>query len=123
MTKRLDFRWIDAKQFIAAEEQKLTVGALDRLSREFLDWIVVRCQSEEPLHIQEIVMESDIASPATVHKSINILQQAKLIDVEVDPADHRRRSVVPTALALKELRSLDTAFQAWTKKRTLAQSL
>lgn len=116
MTKRLDLRWIATKQFMAAEEQKLTVGALDRLSREFLDWIMVRCQSEEPLHIQEIVMQSDIASPATVHKSIGILQQVKLIEVEVDPADHRRRSVVPTALALKELRSLDTAFQTWAKK-------
>jgi hypothetical protein len=118
MTKRLDTRWIAAKQFMAAEEQKLTLGKLDRLSREFLDWVAVRCQSIEPLYIQEIVMESDIASPATVHKSIKILQQAKLIVVEVDPSDHRRRSVAPTALALDELKTMDKIFQNWVKKLT-----
>jgi hypothetical protein len=116
MIKRFDSAWIAAKRFIAAEEQKLALGKLDRLSREFLDWIVVRCQSEEPLHIQEVVMESNIASPATVHKSIKALHEASLIEVEVDPSDHRRRTVVPTALALSELRALDKAFHGWVKR-------
>lgn len=116
MTKRFDSRWIAAKQFMAQEQQKLVLGKLDRLSREFLDWIVMRCQSEKPLYIQEIVMESDIASPATVHKSIDILGNAGLIDLVVDETDHRRRLVKPTGLAFDELRSLDRSFQAWVKK-------
>ncbi len=105
MTKRFDSPWLTSKRFMAAEEQKLSLGKLDRLSREFLDWIVVRCQSEEPLHIQEVVMESNIASPASVHKCITALHEANLIEVEVDPSDHRRRTVTPTALALSELRA------------------
>jgi DNA-binding MarR family transcriptional regulator len=119
MTRFLDSRWIAAKQFMAAEQQKLAVGKLDRLSRDFLDWIVVRSQMEKPLHIQEIVMESDIASPATVHKSIDVLENAKLIDVVIDETDQRRRLVRPTALALEEVKALDKSFQAWIRRSKL----
>jgi DNA-binding PadR family transcriptional regulator len=116
MTKHLDHLSIATKQFIDAREKEFVVGKLDRLSREFLDWIVVRCQSDEPLHIQEIVMHSSISSPATAHKSINRLHKENLIEVEVDPTDHRRRTVAPTALALDELQALDRALKAWLKR-------
>lgn len=116
MSRRFDSRWIAAKQFMAAEQQKLVLGRIDRLSRDFLDWILVRSQLDKPLHIQEIVMESDIASPATVHKSIDVLVRVKLIDVIIDQTDHRRRLVRPTALALEELKTLDKSFQAWIRK-------
>jgi hypothetical protein len=75
MTKYLDYLSIAIKQFMAAKEKEFVVGKLDRLSREFLDWTVVRCQSDEPLHIQEIVMHTNIASPATTHKSISTLYE------------------------------------------------
>ncbi|WVN42335.1 hypothetical protein AOB54_02860 [beta proteobacterium MWH-UniP1] len=117
MRKTSDFRWIAAREFMKAQEQEFTLGKLDRLSREFLDWIVLRCQSNEPLHIQEIVMGSAIASPATVHKCVDTLYHEKLIDLTIDKSDHRRRIVRPTALALRELTALDAAFQGWLKKQ------
>jgi hypothetical protein len=119
MAKRLEFHWISAKQFMSQEQQKLTLGSIDRLSRELLDWIMVRAQSEQELFIQEIVMESEIASPATVHKSLDVLSNAGLIELAVDESDHRRRLVRPTDLALEELKALEKSFQAWIRKTAL----
>jgi DNA-binding MarR family transcriptional regulator len=108
--------WIAGKQFMASEEQRLSIGKVDRLSRLVLDWIVLRCLSNKPLHIQEIVMKSGIASPATIHKSLDTLLRAKLIELTIDAADLRRRQVTPSALAIDEIRMLDRAFRLWSKK-------
>lgn len=116
MSKEFKSSWTAVNQFMKTEEGKLTLGNLDRLSRELLQWIVSRCQSDELLHVQEIVAKSEVASPATVHKCIDVLRRAKLISVEQDKSDQRRRVVTPTRLGLAELRALDKAFESWVKK-------
>ncbi len=116
MAKSSQYSWIAVNEFIKTEEGKLTLGKLDRLSRQLLQWIVVRCQSDELLHIQEIIAHSEVASPATVHKCIDVLRRAKLISVEADKSDQRRRVVTPTRLGITELRALDKAFESWVRK-------
>ncbi len=113
MTDTNPSSWAKAKRFMAAEEKKLNLACLDGLGRDYLDWIVERCKTSTPLHVQEIITQSDLASPATAHKYLQALQRAKLISVVVDKEDLRRRIVLPTPLALREIKAVDDAFKVW----------
>jgi DNA-binding MarR family transcriptional regulator len=108
--------WAKAKRFIAAKEKKLNLARLDGLGRDYLDWIVERCKTHTPLHVQEIVTQSGVASPGSAHKYIHVLQRAKFIVILVDKEDLRRKIVRPTPLALREIKAVDQAFKVWIKR-------
>ncbi|MFM8630199.1 MAG: hypothetical protein ACKODQ_01800, partial [Betaproteobacteria bacterium] len=90
-------------------------GQIDVISQRLLEWISVRNRKAHPLHVQEIVLKSEIASPATIHKSIALLEERGLITVNIDPHDSRRRIVLITAHAEKLLIKLSKGVESWAK--------
>lgn len=66
--------------------------------------------------MQTIVMRSEVASPATVYKSLAILEQTGLISVKVDPQDTRRRIVKASPKAEKLMDELARNVQTWLKE-------
>ncbi|MFN9944511.1 MAG: hypothetical protein ACK56I_34090, partial [bacterium] len=72
------------------------MGGLDVLSLRLLDWIYATQSSKEPLYVQTIITKSQVASPATLHKSLAALLREELIQAEIDPVDSRRKIISAT---------------------------
>jgi DNA-binding HxlR family transcriptional regulator len=88
---------------------------IDERSQRLLEWIVAHYDADRPMFVQTIVMKSDVASPATIHKGLAILERQNLIQVEIDPQDTRRRIVSPTERARKLLGKLSHRVKAWAE--------
>jgi DNA-binding MarR family transcriptional regulator len=54
-----------------------------------------------PLKVRELIDLSQIASPATIHKTMKCLIAQNLLKLNDDHADKRIKYLVPTPLALK----------------------
>jgi DNA-binding MarR family transcriptional regulator len=108
--------WIELQSMIRKAEQNTDYSSVNDKSKRVLEWIMARTQSSPlPVFIQEIVMRSDIASPATIHKSIAELHARDLLRIEEDPSDGRRRRVWPSAKAIKMAHKLDASIDEWVK--------
>lgn len=107
--------WISLRKLLGSLESDTGLNKLDPIGQRLLEWIAVRTQSAAPLHIQEIVMKSEIASPATIHKTIVTLEQQGLISVNIDEFDSRRRIVRTTIQAERLLAKLSKEVESWAK--------
>jgi len=107
--------WIALRALLDSLESQTEYKNLDASSQRLLEWIAVRVQKEAPLHIQEIILKSEVASPATVHKLLAILEQEGLISMSVDGSDSRRRIVQITTQASRLFSKLDKGLEAWAK--------
>ena len=107
--------WISLRTVLESLQSETDYGQLDVISQRLLEWISVRNRKADPLHVQEIVLKSEIASPATIHKSIALLEERGLITVNIDPHDSRRRIVLITAHAEKLLIKLSKGVESWAK--------
>jgi DNA-binding MarR family transcriptional regulator len=113
--------WIALRALLDGLESQTEYKNLDSSSQRLLEWIAVRVQKEAPLHIQEIIFKSEVASPATVHKLLAILEQEGLISMSVDVSDSRRRIVQITIQASRLFGKLDKGLETWA--RFLAKDL
>ena len=107
--------WIALRALLDSLESQTEYKNLDASSQRLLEWIAVRVQKEAPLHIQEIILKSEVASPATVHKLLAILEQESLISMSVDVSDSRRRIVQITTQASRLFSKLDKGLETWAK--------
>ena len=107
--------WISLRALLDSLESDTGFDRLNPISQRMLEWIAVRLQNSAPLHIQEIVMKSGVASPATVHKAIAILERQGLISVSRDEIDSRRRIVHITPRAERLLAGLSKGVDAWAR--------
>lgn len=107
--------WIALRALLDSAEKDAGYHEIDAISQRMLEWIAVRKQSDAPLYIQEIVMKSGVASPATVHKSIALLERLGYLSVTVDGTDTRRRVIQLTAQAERVLRRLSSEVDSWVK--------
>ena len=107
--------WIALRALLDSLESQTEYKNLDASSRRLLEWIAVRVQKEAPLHIQEIILKSEVASPATVHKLLAILEQEGLISMNVDASDSRRRIVQITTQASRLFGKLDKGIETWAR--------
>jgi DNA-binding MarR family transcriptional regulator len=113
--------WIALRALLDSLESQTDYKNLDAGSQRLLEWIAVRVQKEAPLHIQEIILKSEVASPATVHKFLATLEHRGLISMSVDVSDSRRRIVQITTQASRLFGKLDKGLDMWA--RTLAKDL
>lgn len=109
--------WISLKYTLDSVKSGTEYDDLDLISQRMLEWIAVRTETCIPLYVQEIVTKSEIASPATVHKSIAVLQHHGLITITADQEDGRRRIVKITSQAEKLLAKLSKGVDAWVASR------
>lgn len=114
--------WIALRALLDSAEKDAGYGELDPISQRMLEWIAVRKQDDAPLYIQEVVMKSGIASPATVHKSIALLERLGYLRITVDDADTRRRAIALTTQAERVLRTLSQQIDRWAKSMAGAES-
>ena len=107
--------WIALRALLDSAEKDAGYHELDAISQRMLEWIAVRKQNNAPLYIQEIVMKSGVASPATIHKSIALLERLGYLSVTVDGTDTRRRVIQLTAQAERVLRRLSNEVDSCAK--------
>ena len=107
--------WIALRALLDSAEKDAGYHELDAISQRMLEWIAVRKQNNAPLYIQEIVMKSGVASPATIHKSIALLERLGYLSVTVDGSDTRRRLIQLTAQAERVFRKLSSEVDSWAK--------
>ena len=108
--------WLNLRRFIDLATSETDFGQLDPLSQRVLEWVCARHNNKSNLFVQAIVLESKIASPATIHKCLATLEQTDFLKFEVDPEDARRRIVSPTTKALKTLNTLSKQVDKWALK-------
>ena len=107
------YTWIKLKSLLREVESGAEYSELDSISQRLLEWIAVRNLTGTPLYVQEIVIKSEVASPATVHKSIAILEDYGLITLRMDHEDSRRRIVKISLQAERLLSKLSRGVEVW----------
>lgn len=107
--------WTSLRTFLDHLELESGYGQVDPISQRILEWISLRNKKGTPLHVQEIIMKSQVASPATVHKSLAALEYRGLISITIDANDTRRRIVTVTSAAEKMLSKLSRGVESWAK--------
>jgi len=105
--------WLNLRQLLDVVNADTDFKTIDERSQRLLEWIVLHHSSDRPMFVQAIVMKSGVASPATIHKGLSILEREGMISVKVDPADTRRRIVSPTERARKLMARLSQKVKNW----------
>lgn len=107
--------WFSLRALLDSLDSETEFGHLDSLSKRGLEWIAVRSRDDAPLHVQEIVMKSQVASPATIFKVLSNLERMDLIEITIDVRDTRRRVVKITTRADKLFTRLSKAVDSWRR--------
>ena len=89
--------------------------SLDPLTQRLFEWIYLRCKEDRPLHTQEILYDSKVASHATIQKNISMLEKVGLIDISSDPKDSRRKIITTTPKAHQLVATLSQGVQSWVQ--------
>ena len=110
--------WLNLRHFIDLTTDETDYGQLDSMSQRVLEWVCTRYNPKSNLFVQSIVLDSKIASPATIHKCLATLDRTGFLSFEVDPEDARRRIVSPTAKATKTLDALSRRVAKWARQQS-----
>jgi DNA-binding MarR family transcriptional regulator len=82
-------------------ENEQAFPTLDPDARRLLEEIAMREESGQSLTVTEAMGLSHIASPATLHRKLDILRQTGLIKHKFEGDNRRTKHVVCTPLAVK----------------------
>jgi len=106
--------WFELRAFVKCAVRESELHALDANAFALLEWVVDQTQTQkDPIYMQQLVMESKVASPATTLKCVGLLEDADLVSVRTDPKDARRRIIRPTRHALEAMDALGEKTEAW----------
>ncbi|CAB4122727.1 hypothetical protein UFOVP33_43 [uncultured Caudovirales phage] len=79
----------------------------DRTAQCLLE--VIACTRNDPLTVSEAMGMADIGSPATLHRKLDDLREAGLIEqIQID-GNRRTKYVIPTKKAMTHFERLSTA--------------
>jgi hypothetical protein len=109
--------WLNLQNLLRLSSEETSYCELDDLSQRVLEWVCARYNPKSSLFVQSIVLDSKIASPATIHKCLATHERMGFLGFTVDSEDARRRIVSPSAKASKTLEALDRRVIKWVKKR------
>lgn len=93
-----------------AFDKALDISATER---EFLETVAVRHNDKCPLTVTEIMAMSNMASPATQHRRMEILINKGLIETEMRPNDRRTKFLKPSRKALSYFKKVDGLIKTW----------
>jgi DNA-binding MarR family transcriptional regulator len=110
--------WLNLQQFLVIVKNETDFGSLDDMSQRVLEWVMRTHDAEKPLFVQGIVLESRVASPATIHKCLATLDRTGFLQFKTDPEDARRRIVAPTRKARKTFDALSKRVAKWAVSRS-----
>jgi len=97
-------RFLNLSQAIASEFEGLDLTAL-----RLLETIAVAHTQGKPLTVTDAMSLSAIASPATLHRKIDALREAGLIDQIFEGTNRRTKYLAPTKAAAKYFDSMGKA--------------
>ena len=109
--------WLNLQNLLRLSSEETSYSELDDLSQRVLEWVCARYNPKSSLFVQSIVLDSKIASPATIHKCLATLERTGFLSFKVDPEDARRRIVSPTAKASKTLDALSRRVAKWARQQ------
>jgi DNA-binding MarR family transcriptional regulator len=107
--------WLNLRELLEVVNSETDLKDLDSRTQRLLEWIVTNYSPDRPTFVQHIVMKSDVASPATIHKGLAILEREGLISMKIDSEDTRRRIVAPTERAKKLMSRLSQKVKVWAE--------
>lgn len=93
-----------------ALDKALGISATER---EFLEAVAIRHNDKAPLTVTEIMAMSNMASPATQHRRMEILINKGLIEAEVRAGDRRTKFLKPSRKALSYFNKVDGLIKTW----------
>jgi DNA-binding MarR family transcriptional regulator len=105
--------WLNLRHLLESVSRDSDFGKLDDRSQRLLEWVVTHHDPTEPTFVQTIVTDSHVASPATVHKCLAILERHGFLLFEIDTTDSRRRIVSPTEKSWRLFQGLGQKVAAW----------
>ena len=110
--------WFELRAFARRAILESDLHALDPNAFALLEWVVDQTQSrQDPIYMQQLVMDSKVASPATTFKCVGALENLGLISVTTDRQDARRRIIRPTRRALQIMEALGQKTEQWLAHR------
>jgi DNA-binding MarR family transcriptional regulator len=92
------------------------IEGLDATALLLLNEIAIKCDQGKSLTVTEAMTLKTIASPATIHKNIDKLIKAQLIEIEYEEENHRSKFLTLTKNAKdyfeKMSKAIDTAVKS-----------
>jgi DNA-binding MarR family transcriptional regulator len=105
--------WLNLRELLDAVARESELKHLDDRSQRLLEWVVVHHNPKQHTFVQTIINESGVASPATLHKCMSLLEREGFLHFEVDPIDSRRRIVTPTEKSKRLFDKLGRQVNDW----------
>ena len=96
MNNQIYLRFLTLLQTI---EGKGEIPALDLDAKKLLEVIAVRNAQGKPLTVTEAMSMAHIASPATIHRKLDVLREIGMIDTQFEGTNRRTKFLVPTPQA------------------------
>ena len=84
---------------------------IDADSRKLLELIALKHNQQNPLTISEAMSLGHIASPATIHRKLDLLRDLGMVDTVHAGKNRRTKYLVPTPKAFEHFAGLGQAMQ------------
>jgi len=84
----------------ALRQSNIDFSGIDELGKKLLETIAIKSAQGHPMVVTETMDLSDIASPATIHRRIEILKKAGLIQVFQTEQNQKIKYLVPTQTSI-----------------------
>jgi hypothetical protein len=84
----------------ALRQSHIDFSGIDDVGKKLLETIAIKNAQGHPMVVTETMDLSDIASPATIHRRIEVLKKAGLIQVFQTEKNHKIKYLVPTQASI-----------------------
>ena len=95
-SKQVYMRFLSILQALEGQEG---APVMDLDAKKLLEVIAVRHEQQKPLTVTEAMALSHIASPATIHRKLDVLRELGMIDTVYEGNNRRTKYLVPTEAA------------------------
>ena len=85
------------------------MSELDPLCKQLLDKILLRYTQDNPMTVSDAMALSNIASPATIQRKLDLLRESGLIEQVFKGKNRRTKYLVTTVLSEKYFKDLSDA--------------
>ena len=100
--------------FIERKRQIDQVFDLNQHELRLLDLTVQAYFSNQSIFVRNLINQKEVASQATLHKSLKALINKNLLVVKPFSKDGRQKNIFPTKSALERYRKIDSAMKRVT---------
>ena len=100
--------YLRLKNLIHSLDQKEGLAELDLVSMRLLEIIALCAVDDKPMTVSEAMALVDLGSPATLHRKLDTLREAGLIDTQHVGSDRRTKFLHPTDKALAHFETLSS---------------